>query len=387
MCVMKRLTVTPEIQELLKNAVGSEVSLNDIAVYEAVAFNTLPIRKRHPLYRNARAARSVLEEMAARLADESLPVLISHQNEMLPIGRVFHGKVVDHADWSELRVLFFLDMADEAARDIDLGIVDQVSVSVITKKALCSECGFDFFGPDADFENVWGGICNKGHVLGEDGVFARLVELDDWFEMSLVGRGGAQKARIVSPDQSVFGSQSIQRLAANGFDPNALILSVTPEKGRIMNFDLSKHIEEMADLKANLAIKDRELEAATKKIESLEKELSATQAKIEEMGDASAAIEERDAQIAQLTDEKKSLEDNAKAALEALKDVVGMFLTMSGDVNAEIPDDIAALSALISEKREAIKGLLVAGGTARDAISEGTKPSVGVSRAYRVNRR
>src|SRR5690606_32972543 len=202
--------------------------------------------KRHPLYNGSRVDRSMLLEMAAELGRETRPVQLMHDKDELPVGRVFHGEVVDQGTESELRVLFFLDpTANKEATKIEAGAIDQVSVSVLSKHIYNSVSGFDYLGPDATFEHIMSGTDPDGNTIGENGVYGRMVGLDQWFELSLVGMGGARNARIVSRDESHFGS-SYQKLAASGLDPNALVL-VASTSTRKQNMDLrsEEHTSEL----------------------------------------------------------------------------------------------------------------------------------------------
>ncbi len=57
---MKQIQKTDKITARLKQALGDGVDLDSLAVYEAIAFNTIPTRKDHTLYKGAGAERGVL---------------------------------------------------------------------------------------------------------------------------------------------------------------------------------------------------------------------------------------------------------------------------------------------------------------------------------------
>jgi hypothetical protein len=99
---MKQIEKTQRIRDLLKASAG-EVDIDALRVYEAIAVNTLPIRKEHYLYKEARADRNFLLQMAGELKRESRPVQIQHDKEPLQIARVFHGEVVDMGVESDFR--------------------------------------------------------------------------------------------------------------------------------------------------------------------------------------------------------------------------------------------------------------------------------------------
>jgi hypothetical protein len=351
---MKQIEKTQAIRDLLTASAG-DVDVDALRVYEAIAFNTLPIRKEHPLYKGARADRAFLLEMAGELKRESRPVQIMHNTSPLPIGRVFHGEVVDTGVESELRVLFFLDpTANDQATKIEAGSVDQVSVSVLAKQMLNSKSGFDYFGPDSSYENIWSGSDNDGNQIGKSGVYARMVGLDSFFEMSLVGQGGAQNARIVSRDRSHFG-QSMERLAASGMDPNSLVLLATATPRKDNSMDLATLVANLTTTTADLTNAKRDLTDATGKVTTLE-----------------ATITERDATIADLNTQltaANAVDVNAvtadrDAAVAALSEVAKSVLTKVGKLNVELPKTVTELSALINEHSAVL--VIQAGGKASD---------------------
>ena len=371
---MKRMTLTPQIEQHLRRSLGDEADLSGIAVFEAIALNTLPLRKSHPVYKDARMDSSVLYEMAAALAQESRPVQIQHDTSTTPIGRVFHGEVIDS---SELRVLFFIDGTEDThIQKVENGTIDQVSVSVLTKQILNSVSGFDYLGADADWENFFTGDDGEGNVLGKDGCFARLVGLDSFFEMSLVGQGGARNARIVRRDESHFGS-SYQKLAASGIDPNAYVLaaSATKEPG----MDLKELVEQLTSTKV-------ELHTATSEKAALETQVADLTAQVAALTEAKTALETAAAEaeqvdVAALTAER----DEAKVALT---NVAGILLTASGKTAEEMPQTVADLSTLIEGTRTELAAKFIAGGKALGADHSEVKKETPVSlAAFRINRK
>lgn len=352
---MKQVAITDSIRNRLTS---SGVDAGSVTVFEAIALNTQPLRKRHPLYKDAVAERSLLAEMAAAVARESIPLQLQHNSEILPAGRVFQGEVVDRNGQSELRVLFFIDNTEaELIRKVETGTVDQVSVLFLPKQLLNSKSGFDYFGKDADFEHLWTRTDPEGNTLGEDGVFARMVGLDQWFELSLVSQGGANNARIVSRDESFFGS-SYQRLAASGIDPNHLVLVATTRNPRM---DLTELVTQLTNTKVELA-------TSAARIEALQAELAAAEARATELAAELEAARTADSQaVADLTAALDAKETGLATATDALKDVAKVILTAAGKVDAEIPAEPAALKQLIDATTEGLAAKLVAGGAAQPA--------------------
>lgn len=368
---MKQIEKTPAIRALLTASVGEGVDTDGLRVYEAIAFNTLPIRKDHPLYKGARADRNFLLEMSQTVRKESVPLQIMHDKSPLPIGRVFHGEVVDLGADSELRVLFFLDQtADEQALKIESGSVDQVSVSVMSQRLLNSASGFDYLGPDATYENHWSGEDDKGNKIGEKGVYAQMRGLANWWELSLVGQGGAQNARIVARDKSHFGA-AYDRLAASGMDPNALVLNASPYKEPTM--DLSSLVADLTAKAVELASVQNSLTAAEAQIVAL-----------------TASIAEREATVAQLTADLAAAGavDHAAVAVErdeavaALSATTQKVLTKAGKLNVELPKTVAELSALIDENAGSL--VLKVGGASQDAVTDVAAVTIPRATAFRT---
>ncbi|MEH3064950.1 MAG: hypothetical protein PGN33_20150, partial [Methylobacterium radiotolerans] len=199
---MKQLPLNDDLRAKLK-AAAPDTDPEKVAVFEASALSTAPVRKKHPVYNGAVHTTNFLAQMMGELAKESRPLQIMHgssDGDQLPIGRVFLGQIsegtgVDGA--TELLTLFWIDnVHEDLIAKVNSGTIDQVSVAILGKSAKSSVTGFDFMGPDADIENIWGGVDDKGNRMGHDGAHVIVDELDAWFEMSLVGQGGAQGARI-----------------------------------------------------------------------------------------------------------------------------------------------------------------------------------------------
>jgi hypothetical protein len=328
---MKQIVLTAQILEQLKASLGVDaVDASQYAVYEAVALNTMPVRKRHPLYFQGRHTTKFLEDMAAQLSKESLPLQIQHNTDDLPTGRIFAGQVVANSTGADLRVMFWVDKTNaELVAKIDSGTIDQVSVSVLPQTAKCSECSFDFLGEEATYEQLWSGTCPKGHTMGQSGAHAVMDSLAGWFEMSLVGRGGAQGARILGQTQ--------RRLAADGSDLTPLTLNYAIAKDSKMDMT-----EFLAKLTATTE------EAARLKVEK--EQLTASVATLTE-------------QVTTLSDQLVELQAklDVKPALPAeFSEIVRLMATLTGDVTADLPTEAPALKDFATSKLDALKAKLLA---------------------------
>lgn len=380
---MKQIEKTPEVLAALRQSVGKDVNLDNLAVYEAIALNNRPIRKEHPLFKGAIADRSLLLEMASALSIESRPVQIQHDKDGLPSGRAFHGKVLEQGSELELRVLFFVDNKEDlVVSKLDSGTVDQVSVSIIPKMILNSKSGFDYLGSKATAENVWTGDDGDGNILGQDGIYGRLVGLDNWFELSLVGMGGAENARIVSRDESYFGS-SYQKLAASGLDPSVFLLTASTEN-EDMPDSLKELVDKIASTTVDLTNKSTEVTTLTATNVTLTARIAELEAQVAAAAKPSDALVAAQTAATEAATALEASETERKAAVAALQDVAKAVLTAAGKPAATVPDTVAELNTLIVDTKTALAAVLKAGGTAADATDDVEKPKVDVNlAAYR----
>lgn len=364
---MKKIKQSDKITTRLKAAFGDGANVEDLSVFEAIALNTLPLRKNHPLYKGAVTERGILVEMAETVNKESIPLQIMHDGSALPLGRVFQGEVFNTGAGAELRVLFAVSNSEgEAIRKIDNGTIDQVSVSILPKQILCNQCGFDYLGSEAKSENIWTATCSNGHTLGKGNVHANVVGLQNFSEMSLVGKGGAQNARIVSPDSSLLGSH-YQRLAASGVDPDKLMLTAT-EGTKLM--DLETLVAQLTDAKASKLTLDAQ-------VATLTADLTNSAAKVATL---TAELEAAKAEAAKAAPEVAEL----SAATDYLKDLAKKVLVATGDMTPTVPEKTAELIEVIKTKGGKMLELLQK--STADEKDEGTdivSPAVSLS-AFRT---
>lgn len=368
---MKQLPKTAEIIARLNKAAGPGVSTDNLVVYEAVALNTRPLRKRNQLYKDAIVSRGMLLEMAASLERESVPIQIMHDGNVLPLGRAFHAKVVDdeQVGGSELRALFSVDKTNQDVIDkIEAGSVDQVSVSVLSKTLKCSGCGFNFFGSNVSLDRVFSGTCDKGHVLGKDGVHANLDGLDQWFELSLVGQGGAQNARIVDRSQSRFTADNPLRLAASGRDLDDFILTASAETPDD-KMDLTALTAALQTQTSTAALATAEVTRLTAANAAHETEIARLTGLVAAAGEAATTIAARDNTItAQAAD--------LAASDTALRDVLTKVLVASGNVNPTLPADRAGVITAITEAGPKLAAALALAGKSAGAEDDATKTPI-----------
>lgn len=228
MTKQKHIEITDEILAQIEQVTSTTVLAEDIVVFEAAAFSTAPLSKPGSIFHGARASRALLEEMmnALNLNEQAIPIHTMHMQSIeLPVGRAFHASIRDEPNGDAiLIVMFYLPKDDPLVAKINLSVLDEVSVGVKPVSGLCSKCGFDYFGADADFEHLYSQTCENDHVLGQDGTHLKLVGLDRWMELSLVSRGASNKPKILSRTKQLLEQGDYDRIAASGKPVEAMVL-------------------------------------------------------------------------------------------------------------------------------------------------------------------
>lgn len=344
-----------QVQKLAKAAVAAD----DIVVFEATAAGTRPIKQLGSFYDGAVITRATLEAMASDLNSgaQSVPLHTRHlAGSELPIGRVFQGNVVTTMDGNyELRTLFYLPKTEATLiENINLGILDEVSVGLLTKTATCSQCGFDYFGPEAEFDTIWNRTCPNGHTLGTDGTHLNLSGVDLWSELSLVSRGASSQAKIHG--RTSQNSALTERLAASGVSTMALMLSASTP----------------TEPKEEPPVSDPTIAQLAASMAALQAKVDATPDNAPALAAALTAKTDLEAQVATLT---------AAAAVSAAEIVT---LTASkATVDAEVVDLTAKLAA---KTVGALQVDLPVGGLAATIITDATAPT-GVMASFKAPKR
>lgn len=358
---MKRVQLTPEIIERLKAAFGADADPNAYAVYEAIALNQRPIRQKHPLFEGAIAQDSLLRELVAEVERESAPLQLMHDTRQLPAGRIFAGKM--HG--TEARILLAVPTEKTAiVADLDKGIIDQVSVNVLAKRLECSECGWDYLGADATYMNVLNGECANEHVLRQNGVHIKMHGMDVLAEISLVGSGGADGARIVDRNNSAFNTESFQRLAASGLAPAMLVASFNIQGTQDM--DLQTLVADLTNEKVKVTTLTADLAAANTRADTAETQLTA----------ANTTIAERDTRITELETERDAALAASKpdaptaATLSFIADLCKRTLIANGDQTPTIPETVEDQIKAINEGQAKLSALIPVGGAAQQRLGD-----------------
>ncbi|KGM36137.1 hypothetical protein [Inquilinus limosus] len=374
----KSIEITPKVEQRIKAVAGDDIDVSKLTVFEAAAVATKPLNKRGSIFEGARFTRSTLVEMASQLnaGTMSVPLHTLHQQGMeLPVGRVFYAEVFDlpNSNDSELRAQFYIpnEEGKDLIASINNAVLDEVSVGVLGKHLLCSECGYDYRA--GDYFHIWERTCAEGHEVGKDGVYVTIAGLENWSEMSLVSRGASKDPKIVSRAKAKLAEGSRERLAASGipFEAQMLIASYKEDPSMDLS-ELVAGLTEATTAKATLTV---ELKTATAEIERLKAELAEVTTERDGLkaaaGTSTTEVQAKlDAAEAELELARPFLADHAKKALIA-----------AGTKDPEEPKDIAASIEAIKASQLNLVNLLPEGGASKPATTV-EKPEVKLTASY-----
>lgn len=341
----KSIEITPAIAELIRKNVGHDVAPNTILVYETVALSTRPVNKRGSLFDKAVHTPSTLQAMADFVTGGgNVPLHTLHQQgDEIPVGRVFYAALTNAQDGhTELRSLFFiLKQHKDLIGALESSALDEVSISANYQHIYCSECDFDYMSDEATMMHIYERTCESGHTLGEKGVHARLVGLDNWAELSLVSRGASPGAQIKPRAKRLLADNRYQELVASGKNPDALLLQAKSPLDNSAYFesnlsgkskdtemdpkefiaDLSAKATEIAQLKADVA---------TEKAKTVTAEAALTKAN----ADLAAEKTAKEAAEAKLADTIVVNDDT----VAYLQDVTKKVRVAAGETNVEVTE-------------------------------------------------
>ena len=360
----KRIEITDRIAQMIRASGAEDVDLATVAVFEAAALNTRPLKKQGSIYENATVDANTLRSMAQYLQKpgNSVPLHTLHmQGYELPVGRVFFGETVVASDGAvELRTLFYVPTSEtEIVQKIEADTLDEVSVGVVFEHLYCSKCAFDYM--EADFEALYTRTCANGHTIGEDGTHIISSGLEAFMELSLVSKGAAQGAKIVGRNKSLLAARPVQRLAASK-TPELLMLnaSATPEEPAMpennVTFDLNALIAESVETKTKLSASETALTAATTQIADLTAKLEAANASITELTAKLSAVNTTDA-------------DALQAATAFIGEQTKLALIASGKTDTTLPATLAEQMSTIKTVQASLAGLTTARALSSDAGS------------------
>lgn len=368
---MKQLQMTPQLAELIKNRVGDDVDPSTLTVFEAIALNTKPLPgKRGTIFERAVTKPVTLAQMVDFInSGNHLPLVTNHDLDEAPKGRFFHAEL--HSDDNsleelEMRALFYLDSTEEKMiTKLNEGSLDEVSVSFLSTAFLCSECGWDYF-EQGEPENIATRTCANGHTIGDDGVHAEMVGLNQFIELSLVARGAADKPKIVGKSQSKLAPESAYRLAAKGFETDGLVVRASMSTEEVM--DTTKLVTDLTEAKSALALSAADVTRLTVEKESVETKLTASETRVSEL---ETQLEE--AKDAKPEDYETNKTDLAEAR-SLLQSQLNSLRVASGEAKLEddkLPTEIGELKTQIDDLTGKLTALLPTDGVSRAAGKSG----------------
>jgi hypothetical protein len=367
---MKRLPLTPELTQRIKNAVGEDVDPSGFAVFEAIAVNTHPLPgKDGTIFEKARLSSLTIRQMVDSInGGNHLPLIANHDSDDIPKGRVFYAELhPDAGGEDELRVLFYVDATEEqTALKLDAGSLDEVSVSFLASQILCSECDFDYRGEDATFTHLYERTCENGHEIGVDGIHARLIGLSVFTELSLVSRGAAKSAKIVGKSQSKLAAP-LQQLAARGFEVDRLFLQASKGEDDV---NVEVLMTQLTDTKADLKVATGTLTTLTASNETLTGQVVELNGQVETL-----TAELATAKAESKAEELETATTELGEAKAVLTDMFTKLATAAGDASASVPDSITALKAAIEGYQSKLTSILPVGGVSNTSVDN--KPAVG----------
>lgn len=265
---MKKLEITPHIEALLQ-AASEGIDSSSVSVYEAIAINTLPVKKRG-LFNGATLSESTLGEMVEYVSKGGyVPIHILHDQDFgLAVGKTILAEKFTENGIAEVRILFYVGNTEKTGDvlivdKLETSAIEEMSIGFVGKHLLCSECGWDYNGPESSFMNYYEGVCANEHIIGEDGVHLNIVGLDSWNETSLVSKGAARGAKIVGRSKAILGEKEYNRLAASGIDPDVKTLYASATTPPENSMDLAKMIELNAATSGKLAVAEHNVAQLT----------------------------------------------------------------------------------------------------------------------------
>ena len=369
--MFKQVEKTTAVQDMIKAAYGDDsVPMDDLAVFEAQAVSTRPLRRRNGIYQGAQIGVDVLHAMAASIKgkDGSLPVQRMH-NPGIPVGRLFAAAVrpIENGH-SALHAMFYMARRDsDLVNKIDTGVLTDVSVGMRPKQVLCSACGWDYKGSESTLDNLLDCTCANGHVIGTDGVSARMHGLETWDELSLVDRGASPGASILPRSRHALAKSPAfeQMLLSRGFDDSVFFLRASATLDIEPAPPLSPppaparnpiNMDELVTLKAEKIVADRDLLAANLQLTAAQTELTALRAKVADVETKLAAALALDA---------VKVKADAEAAGAFIEEVLKASLAATGGKLESLPATIAERISMVRELRAQLAMRIPAGGATR----------------------
>ncbi|WP_419902122.1 hypothetical protein [Kiloniella sp.] len=350
----KSLEITDQIKQRIVKATGDEqFDFDGVVVFETILADSRPLKQKGSLFDRGRITHNTLEKMTViPNGGQTIPLHTLHRyGGELPVGRVFYAETRRTSeDEVELRGQFFIGKnKTELVTDIENSTLNSVSIGLRGEKLLCSECGWDFKGEDANFSHLYNRTCANDHTIGEDGAHIRISGVEAWNETSLVSNGAVESAKIASRAKAQLSSEAIEQLAASDTPYEATLVTAEFKETDTMsgqnkgeNITLSEAITPMVTQMAELSAKNGSL--TTEKAD-LELKLNASTKEVEDLKAANVELQKKlEASDAEAIEKAKSdLEasnTSLKKAASFIKENVSAALVASGKSADDVPENL-----------------------------------------------
>jgi chromosome segregation ATPase len=226
--------------------------------------------------------------------------------------------------------------------------------------------------------------CGNDHTIGYDGVHLRLVGMDTFAELSLVGRGAAKDAKILSraKNSQSLSQETVERLAASKLPAEAHVFTASFKMDNTNSNPSNQGDQQMSStLEATLAQTSKdlgkvefELNQATKTIEDLTGQIATLQESVTvkdaEIADLKAG---QDTEMTTLQATNEELNAKLSEASEVVLGDLKAAMIATGEKEEDIPEDLSAMLSSIKEKGLKLHQLFGAGGTSEDVKADRQK--------------
>jgi gas vesicle protein len=353
----KRVELTDSLISSIREKMGEDVSPSEFAIYQTRSVST-EVLDAGGIYRYARISAATIDELAelANEPERSFPLQIMHNRENLPVGRVLQGRSVEET--FGLKALYtnvaIPTSKSEIVRDMDLGVINEVSISFLGKKLICSACHKDVRESDNEVALMFG-FCPHCEVqLGTEDAYLSIEGVESLIELSLVDKGAAKNPKILDKGKHLAlaaSSKEVRKVMKNLVAEEVLPLTLQSPLIEKDN-DMSK--KELETIIAELKAENEELKLQLSEVKEEEKEEvqeKASEIKEEEKEEASEVKEEVNPEIEELKASLKVITDFAlnevnKALVAASKPALPTTASAE-DMQKALKDAAITLSASI----------------------------------------
>lgn len=372
----KELTLDEKTLAFFKAKFGEDIDPSKFYIFKCRAISNEPIHQ-NSIYDGATVSKGLLCELMNRvnLTDENIGIHLMHEDRDLNLGRVFHAELSEeesatalYADMAILRT----DESQSIIERIENNVLDEVSVQFLARHAFCSKCHFDYMGEDATFDNWIEQTCPEGHTIGVDGCHLELEGVKWFSEISVVNRGAAHNAKILSQKKEQLFSEGalMQSLAASGKSPEILVATFNCKMEKKMDKEnlqesLSASEEKVAGLEAQLSELKKQLDLG-EQVNSLKASLSEKESLLAEKdSEITSLTEAHEAALAEVNEKLAAAEKSNSEMLAFLQEEVRKVAVAAGKHDVEIPSDLGEISTMLSENQQLLASLIPAGGVSK----------------------